>query len=501
MPKQYLSARRGESELPNGWTWTTVGEITTPVEKVKPRERPDSEFIYLDISSINNSKNKITKPKNYIGADAPSRARQLVHANDVLFSTVRTYLKNIALVPEIYDGQIASTGFSVLRCRDRFSPKFLFYYTLTDDFISALSNLQRGTSYPAVRDSDVREQIIPLAPFNEQKRIVAKMEELFSQLDAGMAELRRVQANLARYKASVLKAACEGRLVPTEAELARVEGRDYESGEELLRRILDERKKKWEEEQRAKGKDPSKMNYREPEAPNTEGLPELPEGWVWAKWEQIGFSQNGRSFPSKEYQPNGVKLLRPGNLFASGKVIWTEENTRYLPEKWAEDHRQYVLGPGELIINLTAQSLKDEFLGRVCMTGSSDYCLLNQRIARLTPIEVLPSYLLWMFKSRIFRRFVDDLNTGSLIQHMFTSQLKEFILPLPPIEEQYRIVAEVERRLSVVEEMNAVVNAALKRSERLRQAILKQAFAGKLVPQDAGDEPAIELLKNIREGS
>ncbi|MEJ2353004.1 MAG: restriction endonuclease subunit S, partial [Anaerolineales bacterium] len=434
MPKQYLSARRGESELPNGWTWTTVGEITTPVEKVKPRERPDSEFIYLDISSINNSKNKITKPKNYIGADAPSRARQLVHANDVLFSTVRTYLKNIALVPEIYDGQIASTGFSVLRCRDRFSPKFLFYYTLTDDFISALSNLQRGTSYPAVRDSDVREQIIPLAPFNEQKRIVAKMEELFSQLDAGMAELRRVQANLARYKASVLKAACEGRLVPTEAELARVEGRDYESGEELLRRILDERKKKWEEEQRAKGKDPSKMNYREPEAPNTEGLPELPEGWVWAKWEQIGFSQNGRSFPSKEYQPNGVKLLRPGNLFASGKVIWTEENTRYLPEKWAEDHRQYVLGPGELIINLTAQSLKDEFLGRVCMTGSSDYCLLNQRIARLTPIEVLPSYLLWMFKSRIFRRFVDDLNTGSLIQHMFTSQLKEFILPLPPIE-------------------------------------------------------------------
>jgi type I restriction enzyme S subunit len=182
MPNKYLSARKGENELPDGWTWTSVGEITTPVEKVKPREQPDSDFIYLDISSINNSKNKITEPKNYIGADAPSRARQLVHTNDVLFSTVRTYLKNIALVPEIYDGQIASTGFSVLRCRDGVSPKFLFYYTLTDDFISALSNVQRGTSYPAVRDSDVREQIIPLAPFNEQKRIVAKMEELFSQL-------------------------------------------------------------------------------------------------------------------------------------------------------------------------------------------------------------------------------------------------------------------------------------------------------------------------------
>ena len=149
-------------------------------------------------------------------------------------------------------------------------------------------------------------------------------------------------------------------------------------------------------------------------------------------------------------------------------------------------------------MNLTAQSLKDEFLGRVCMTALSERCLLNQRIARLTPIDVLPQYLLWMFKSQVFRRFVDGLNKGSLIQHMFTSQLAQFTVPLPPLAEQRRIVAEVERRLSVVDELEATVDANLKRAERLRQAILKRAFEGKLVPQDPDDEPASLLLERIR---
>ena len=103
---------------------------------------------------------------------------------------------------------------------------------------------------------------------------------------------------------------------------------------------------------------------------------------------EIGFCQNGRAFPSKEYTSEGVRLLRPGNLHVSGGIEWTENNTRYMPESWATAHPDYVIGGGELVINLTAQSLKDEFLGRVCMTSSAERCLLNQRIARLTPVEV-----------------------------------------------------------------------------------------------------------------
>jgi type I restriction enzyme, S subunit len=363
-----------------------------------------------------------------------------------------------------------------------------------------------GVLYPAVRPKDIRAFAAPVPPRAEQRRIVAEIEKQFTRLDVAVAALKRLQANLKRYRASVLKAACEGRLVPTEAELARAENRSYEPAEQLLARILTERRARWEGNQRAKveavGKSPKddkwKAKYREPAAADTSNLPELPEGWTWVCWQQVGFSQNGRSFPSKEYQSHGVKLIRPGNLHVSGRVVWTEENTRYLPERWATEFPSFIVGPGELLMNLTAQSLRDEFLGRVCITGASEQCLLNQRIARLTPLVVLPHFLLWIFKSRVFRRFVDGLNTGSLIQHMFTSQLADFCIPLPPLAEQRRIVAEVERRVSVIDELEALVEANLKRAGGLRQAILKRAFEGRLVPQDPSDEPASALLERNR---
>ncbi len=164
-----------------------------------------------------------------------------------------------------------------------------------------------------------------------------------------------------------------------------------------------------------------------------------------------------------------------------------------------ERSKDLIVRGRELVMNLTAQSLKDEFLGRVCITDSDEYCLLNQRLARITLLKSLVSlYALYMLKSNVFRQFVNGLNTGSLIQHMFTSQLEGFCFPLPPITEQEQIVSEVERRLSVITQLETIVEANLKRAERLRQSILKEAFAGRLVPQDPNDEPASVLLERIR---
>ena len=141
----------------------------------------------------------------------------------------------------------------------------------------------------------MRDLLIPLPPRLEQDRIVSQIEALLTDLDAAVAALKRVQANLKRYRASVLKAACEGRLVPTEAELARKEGRSYESGEQLLQRILKERRAKWEADQlvkmHASGKPPKnddwKKKYKDPAPPDTTGLPELPEGWTWSTAEYL----------------------------------------------------------------------------------------------------------------------------------------------------------------------------------------------------------------------
>ena len=124
--------------LPENWVWTTIGKITKKIEKTSPWETPDQEFSYLDISGIDNKRNVVIEAKSYLGKNAPSRARQVVQEHDVLFSTVRTYLKNVALVPKQYDGQVASTGFSILRAVEGVEYKYLFYFVLSRDFLIGL---------------------------------------------------------------------------------------------------------------------------------------------------------------------------------------------------------------------------------------------------------------------------------------------------------------------------------------------------------------------------
>jgi type I restriction enzyme S subunit len=199
---------------PNSWTSTTVGEVTLPIDKHRPEDEPTHEFRYVDISSIDNSSNRVVEPKLVLGRDAPSRARQVVRAGDTVLSTVRTYLKNTAIVPPDLDGATASTGFSVLRPDpDRVEPRFLFYRVLDQGFVERLSEKQTGTSYPAVRDRDVRAMAFSYPALDEQRWIVETIEEQFSRLDAGVESLRRAKRSLPRMRASVLKAATDGGLV------------------------------------------------------------------------------------------------------------------------------------------------------------------------------------------------------------------------------------------------------------------------------------------------
>lgn len=199
-------------ELPKGWVCIFLGEVIERAAKTDPKVNPSKRFQYIDIGSIDNATFKIVSAKQYLGVDAPSRARQVIKAGDTLFSTVRTYLKNIACVDMKYDAQIASTGFTVLRPSTAIIEKYIFYFVQWDSFIEKLSKLQRGSSYPAVRDEDVFAQEIPVPPFNEQKRIVAKIEELFSNLDAGVKALEKAKELLKQYRQSVLKAAVTGEL-------------------------------------------------------------------------------------------------------------------------------------------------------------------------------------------------------------------------------------------------------------------------------------------------
>jgi type I restriction enzyme, S subunit len=166
----------------------------------------------VDISAIDRATKQITNPQILETKDVPSRARQRLLAGDVIVSMTRPNLNAVALVPEALDGSIGSTGFHVLRSRS-VSQRWLGYRVRAQDFVSSMSMKVQGALYPAVRPKDIAEFPVLIPPNNEQERVVAELEKQFTRLDAATAALKRVQANLKRYRASVLKAACEGRLV------------------------------------------------------------------------------------------------------------------------------------------------------------------------------------------------------------------------------------------------------------------------------------------------
>ena len=330
-----------------------------------------------------------------------------------------------------------------------------------------------------------------MPPLPEQHRIVAEIERLFTRLDASVASLERARANLRRYRASVLKSACEGTLVPTEASLAREEGRDYEPGSVLLERVLAARRARWESQEKRRGK------YREPSPPDVSGLPELPEGWVWATLSQISELKGGVTKGQKyrnEQSLREVPYLRVANVqrgYLDLKQLSMIETTQ-------ETIDQLRLVPGDVLF--TEGGDRDK-LGRGWVwKGEVEECIHQNHVfrARLFLDGVIPEIVSWWgnsFGQDFFSRVGKQTTNLASIN---LSVLSQFPVPLPPLAEQRRIVAEVERRLSVIRQSEVAVEASLARAGRLRQSILKQAFSGQLVAQDPDDEPASALLERIR---
>ena len=467
---------------PAGWAETTVGDVMLEIRSgySSGKHNQSGEGIpHLRPMNVSPVGDISMEDVRYI---SPGVGNLRLAENDVLFTNTSStvWVGKTALVKSPGDWGF-SNHMTRLRVAGGMSPEFvarqLHYLCLSGYFAFHCKKYINQSS--VARKQLAGEVPFRLPPANEQTRIVGKLCRLLARERRLRQHLDALPALIQQCRSAVLEAACTGRLVPTEAELARREQRHYEPASALLERIPVERRAKWETERLAKmgatGKSLRgqrwKQAYQEPLPPSTECNITLPSGWGAAGWDQIGFSQNGRAFPSSQYSNTGVKLLRPGNLHASGEIRWTDSNTRCMPHEWADRHPDFIVGPRELVINLTAQSLKDDFLGRVCLTGRRECCLLNQRLARLSPVLVTPEYMLIVFKAPPFRRFVAGLNSGAMIQHMFTSQLANFWVPVPPPAEQKRIVAEVERRLSNLIVIEEQVKTALEQATQLRVSL------------------------------
>ena len=197
------------SELPTSWVWAPLSAITLDAEKKAPAA--DEQFSYIDIGSISRVTKRITTPQIMLGRNAPSRARKLIKAGDTLVSMTRPNLNAVALVPEDLDGQIASTGFDVLRPIG-VDPRWLYYLVRTQGFVGSMSELVQGALYPAIRSHDVRSFVVPVAPLAEQTRIADKLDSAMARVAACRDRLTCVPDILIQLRQAVLDAATSGEL-------------------------------------------------------------------------------------------------------------------------------------------------------------------------------------------------------------------------------------------------------------------------------------------------
>jgi type I restriction enzyme S subunit len=484
-----------KKDLPGNWLLKSIGEICLPVQKVNPKENPDNEFNYIDISGIDNEKFRIARTKKYSGKEAPSRARQLVKSGDIVFSTVRTYLKNIAIVPPKYHGQIASTGFCVLRPVFPKYGSYLYYYLQYELFLNELAKFQRGTSYPAVRNSDVFDQFIPVPPENESACIVAEIEKQFSRLDEAVENLKRVKANLKRYKASVLKAAVEGKLT----EEWRAKNKDVEPADKLLQRILAERRRKWEESELAKmrtaGKKPKddkwKKKYKEAVKPSGEDLTQIhindiPDSWVFCSADQLTTVVTDGEHITPTRSNKGIFLLSARNI-QDGWISF--EKVDYISKDVHEKlKRRLTINEDDVLMSCSGS------VGRSCVAPKKPEFSLVRSVAALKPVIENGKFMSYSIRSTLLQSQINTKKTQTAQANIFQGKIRTLIFTLPPIQEQDEIIIQVEEKLSVADKFEFVVDNALKRAERLRQSILKKAFSGELVAQNSNDEPADALL-------
>jgi type I restriction enzyme S subunit len=393
---------------------------------------------------------------------------------DVLFAKVTPCMENgkMAVARNLTNGQgFGSTEFHVLRPREGVDPQYLHHFVSGATFRKeAARHMTGAVGLRRVPSSFLQDELIPLPEIDEQRRIVAELEKQFSRLDEAVANLQRVKANLKRYKAAVLKAAVEGRLVETEASLAQREGRSFETGEQLLQRILAERRMHWA----------GNRKYREPVKPETGSLSELPTGWVWASPEQVSAGEPyslaigpfGSSLKVSDYKTEGVPLVFVRNIRS---VTFGGENTVYVTADKAAELAAHTVEAGDILVTKMGAPPGD--VCRYPANRPSAVITADCIKVRVTKVDVDPSFVESAIASRGVQDQILSITKGVAQLKVNLANFSSIALPLPPYAEQARIVAEVDRQLSIIREVEVEVETNLQRARALRQSILHMSFA------------------------
>ena len=459
--------------LPHGWRWATMGGIAEVVGGGTPRTTEPSNFEGGEIPWVTPAdlsgytEKYISHGRRFITRRGlESSAARLLPTGAVLFSS-RAPIGYVAIA---HNPIATNQGFKNFVLKDGgVLPEYVYWWLKSSKRLA--ESLASGTTFLEISGANAKKIPIPVAPLEQQREIVAEIEKQFSRLDEAVANLRRVKANLKGYKAAILKAAVEGRLVPTEAELARHENRSYETGEQLLQRILEIRRRQW----KGKGK------YKEPIGPNSADHYKLPEGWAWASPAQLSAGQPyslaigpfGSSLKVSDYTSAGVPLVFVRNIRAG--AFGGQETVFVTPTK-AEELRAHWVNAGHLLITKMGDPPGDVCIypsNRPTAVITAD-CIKLQLASNL----LCASFFAYAIASAPVQRQVLGITKGVAQLKVSLGRFSSIGLPLPPLPEQIRIAAEIDRHFSVLRGVESDTSAICRRTDPLRRAVLRRAFGG-----------------------
>ena len=444
----------GLSALPDRWMWTTLEEVIQIID-YRGRTPPySSEGIpHLRSANIKNG-NIIWNNLKYVTEETYDKymTRGLPKQGDLLFTT-EAPLGEVAFAPN-KKFSLAQRIMILRPFEDIIKPEFLLYQIQTGNFQDRLRISETGSVVKGISSRNFKPFPIIIPPLPEQNHIVAKIEELFTKLDAGINELHKAQSQLKRYRQSVLKAAFEGKL--TEA---------------------------WRAEHQDKIK---------PVAPIAG---DLPDGWTWTTLEDVS-ELNPRIDKKSIDDDLEVTFLPMKNVEElSGKIDLSE--TKRFSELKRKNYTPFQ--DGDILFAKVTPCMEN---GKIAIAhdlkngigfGSTEF-----HVIRLSEEQSKQFFFFYFLQQKFRQEAKRAMTSGVGLLRVPTDYMRKVPIPLPPLLEQQAIVSEVESRLSVADEVEKIVTAELKRAEQLRQSILKQAFSGRLVPQDPNDEPANVLLERIK---
>ena len=437
-------------DIPDSWEWVRLGSIVYNRGQITP----STDFCYIDIGSIDNKKQKLNPTDTVIAPDkAPSRARKLVDKGDVLYSTVRPYLHNMCIVDRDFSCiPIASTGFAVLTCHAELCNKFLFYYMMSPDFDAYANNTDnaKGVAYPAINDDRLYKALIPIPPLGEQFRIVSAIESVDASIrDYGAKEeaLRALNGSFPeRLKKSILQEAVQGKLVPQDPS--------DEPAEALLERIRAEKQRLIKEGKIKKDKHESVIFRRDNSHYEKRGseevciddeIPfEIPENWAWCRASSLGTMNRGRGIKRTETVAQGCPCIRYGEIYTTYETSF-DSAVSFVPDTLDKDCLHF--SSGDVVFTLTGENKVDiaktvAFLGDGQIAAGGD-------LAFWTHHGMNPLYLVYYMASPYCIELKRRTATGDIIVHISTSKVGDFLVPVPPIKEQNRIVSAIEQLFAV----------------------------------------------------